>query len=84
MTASIPALLRDVSIGLDRPLVDVTGLEGEYDIDLTFGLDDQSRSADRNSLFAALEKQLGLKAEARRNPVKVLVIDHVERVPSEN
>ncbi len=35
------------------------------------------------SLFTALEEQLGLKVESRKEPVKVLVIDRLER-PSEN
>jgi uncharacterized protein (TIGR03435 family) len=36
------------------------------------------------SLFDALNKQLGLKLEARKRPMSVLVIDHVERKPVDN
>jgi uncharacterized protein (TIGR03435 family) len=35
------------------------------------------------TIFAALEQQLGLKLEAKRGPIEILVIDHVER-PSGN
>src|SRR5215467_3156805 len=35
------------------------------------------------SLFTAIQEQLGLKLESKRVPVKILVIDHIER-PSEN
>ncbi len=72
---------------LDRPVVNQTGLQGYYDFDLAFtgeppadvGLLDQSGP----SLFDALQNQLGLKLEARRAPVDILVIDHAER-PSAN
>jgi uncharacterized protein (TIGR03435 family) len=36
------------------------------------------------NLFTALRESLGLKLEARKEPVETLVIDHVERVPIEN
>jgi uncharacterized protein (TIGR03435 family) len=36
------------------------------------------------TLFEAVDKQLGLKLEAQRRPVPVLVIDHIERKPIEN
>ncbi len=35
-------------------------------------------------LFAAIRASLGLRLEARKVPVEVLVIDHIERVPAEN
>ena len=35
-------------------------------------------------LFAALRDQLGLRLERRQMQVQFLVIDHVERVPTEN
>jgi uncharacterized protein (TIGR03435 family) len=44
-------------------------------------------AADREpppSIFKALQEQLGLKLEARKEPVDLLVIDHVEKTPTEN
>jgi uncharacterized protein (TIGR03435 family) len=35
-------------------------------------------------LFEALESQLGLKLESRKGPVEVLVVDKVNRMPTEN
>jgi uncharacterized protein (TIGR03435 family) len=46
----------------------------------TAGSDDH----DRPSIFAALQDKLGLKLEARKEPMDMLVIDHAERVPVEN
>jgi uncharacterized protein (TIGR03435 family) len=77
---------------LDHPVVDKTGLSGRYDFDLEWAPDETQfggaipKSADdsgRPDLFKALQEQLGLKLEATKGPVDVLVIDHVER-PSEN
>jgi uncharacterized protein (TIGR03435 family) len=42
-----------------------------------------ARESSGLSIFAATQKQLGLKLESTKRPVEVLVIDHVER-PSEN
>ncbi len=63
-------------------VVDSTGLAGLYDLDLDFTLD-ESMSAEGEKLFEAVQRQLGLKLEARKGPVEVVVIDHVEK-PSEN
>ena len=43
-----------------------------------------SEGAEGPSIFSALQEQLGLKLEKRKGPVEILVIDHVERVPTDN
>ncbi|HXB72544.1 MAG TPA: TIGR03435 family protein [Candidatus Acidoferrales bacterium] len=77
----------------NRFIVDETGLKGNYDFELMFswevggnpaeGTSPRVVNPDAPSVFTALEKQLGLKLEARRIPVEVFAIDHVEK-PSEN
>jgi uncharacterized protein (TIGR03435 family) len=68
---------------LDRTIVDKTGLTGIYDF--TFmppPVQKQSQaSADFNigPLSEALQNQLGLKLEAMKSPLGIIVIDHVER-----
>ncbi len=64
---------------VERVIVDATGLGGNWDLDLTFVNQVQDANGDGPSLFTALEEQLGLKLEAGRAPVDVIVIDHIER-----
>jgi uncharacterized protein (TIGR03435 family) len=69
---------------LDRPVIDRTGLKGRFDIHLTFVPPDLSSAEDTGqSIFSALQDQLGLKLSPARGPVEVHVIDRVER-PSGN
>jgi uncharacterized protein (TIGR03435 family) len=71
---------------LDRPVVDVTELKGVYDVDLEWSVDDAtaSQADDAPTLFTVLREKLGLRLESRKTPVDFYVIDHVERVPTEN
>ena len=68
-----------------------TGLEGNYDFKLQWTPDPAPAAPDGlpvdtsvgPSIFSALEEQLGLRLEAKKGPVDVLVIDYVDQ-PSEN
>lgn len=64
---------------LSRPVVDKTGLDGVFDFTLQWTTDPEGPS-----IFAALQEQLGLKLEAKKGPVEVLVVDHAEKVPTDN
>jgi uncharacterized protein (TIGR03435 family) len=77
-------------LGLDRPIVDETGLTGDYDFKLDFEwrFSRAAQPADNASdpapsVFAALET-LGLKLEAKKVPFDVLVIDHLDKQPTAN
>jgi uncharacterized protein (TIGR03435 family) len=63
-----------------RPVVDRSGLTGEYDLELRW-TPDRTRQDDPDAptLVTALREQLGLKLEATKGPVNVLVIDSAER-----
>ena len=65
-----------------RPVVDETGIAGKYDVKLAYAPADDANS-DLPSVFTAVQG-LGLKLEPRKVPVKTLVVDHVNRVPTEN
>jgi len=90
---------------LDRPVIDETGIAGDYDFQLEFGPDEMrnmragmmvppvgadahSSPADAasdpgQSIFTAVQK-FGLKLEPRKAPLDIIVIDHVEKTPTEN
>ncbi len=73
---------------MDRPVLDQTGLNALYDytVDLS-GLSDrlaQSDDASGLSVFTAVQRDLGLRMEAKKEPVDVLVIDSANKVPVEN
>ena len=65
-----------------RPVIDSTGLKGEYDFRVEWAPDESTGSLGP-SIFAALQEQLGLKLEAMKGPVEIIVVDSAER-PSAN
>jgi uncharacterized protein (TIGR03435 family) len=78
--------------GVGREVIDATGDVRRYDFALRwtaspapFGATDDTAAvtASGPSIFTALEEQLGLKLNAQRAPVRVLIIDRVQR-PSPN
>jgi uncharacterized protein (TIGR03435 family) len=86
------ALRSVLSNMLGNPVLDNTGLKGFYNFRLEYS-DPRWGSKDGNPLpseltsrpdiFTAVQEQLGLKLEAKKGPVEILVVDHIER-PSEN
>jgi uncharacterized protein (TIGR03435 family) len=82
---TMPQFAEFLARKLDRLVVDETGLSGVFEIVLDaapYSLDG-SPDAAGPSIFTALQEQLGLKLEARKAPVEILVVDRAER-PSEN
>jgi uncharacterized protein (TIGR03435 family) len=78
-----------------RPVVDRTGVTDSFNIKLEFSQESDARTSngppapqpptvgDGPSIFTALQEQLGLRLEATRAPVDILVIDKVSP-PTEN
>jgi uncharacterized protein (TIGR03435 family) len=107
---SLGALSGGLSQMMDRPVVDLTGIEGTYQVDLEWvsdgsegagmmakmrgmaaaqaaaGGEAHGEASEPNglSLNGALQEKLGLKLEARKSPVDILVVDGAEKVPTEN
>jgi uncharacterized protein (TIGR03435 family) len=68
---------------IGTPVFDKTGLSGAFDFSMEYARDDRD-SADKPSIFTAVQEQLGLKLEKAKGPVEILVIDHAEKAPTEN
>jgi uncharacterized protein (TIGR03435 family) len=92
-TTTIGQIVASAEGALGRPVKDMTGLSGSYELNLTWtpeaallaGADKSPDPGDRPpSIFTALQEQLGLRLEPRQFPLQIVVVDHVERVPTEN
>ncbi|HWE52950.1 MAG TPA: TIGR03435 family protein [Bryobacteraceae bacterium] len=79
-----------------RPVSNATDLHGKYDLSLSWvnraglstsdnGINTSGASDEPEpTIFSALQQQLGLKLEPTKGPLPVIVIDRLERVPTEN
>ncbi|HEY4360156.1 MAG TPA: TIGR03435 family protein [Bryobacteraceae bacterium] len=84
----------DLSWGIDRPVMDATGLKGVYDFEMDYGISRGGGgrggagaaappAGESRSVTDAL-KDLGLKLEPSKHEFENVVVDHVERMPTEN
>ncbi len=73
-TQGFAAILSDFSLELDRPVVDKTGLQGNYMFVMRWTDDD---------FRGDLERQFGLRLEAQKAPLPTVVIESMEK-PSPN
>ena len=80
---SLGALSATLGRLLHQPVVDRTGIAGNYAVKLKFAPQGTTDS-ELPSLFTALEDQMGLKLESHAVPVNFVVIDHIEKTPVEN
>jgi uncharacterized protein (TIGR03435 family) len=72
-------LLNQLSSVTGRPLIDQSGLKGQFDIDLQWNPEQLTDANDaRPSIFGAVQ-ELGLKLESGKGLVDALVIDRVEQ-----
>jgi uncharacterized protein (TIGR03435 family) len=83
---SMPQFANYLAARMDRPVLDLTDLKGHFEITLDWTSNDMAAtdSTASPSIFTAVQEKLGLRLEARKAPSEILVIDHVEKVPTEN
>ncbi len=66
---------------LDRPVIDRTAIKGSYTFELNLTPEEDGAQL---GIISALKEQLGLKLEPRKEPYPMLVVDHVEKIPTVN
>jgi uncharacterized protein (TIGR03435 family) len=76
------------SFGLNRMVLDRTGLKGSFDIELKWRPENlrsatAAQASDLPSIFAALQEQLGLRLDSQRGPVEFLYVDKIDRPTSD-
>jgi uncharacterized protein (TIGR03435 family) len=71
-----------------RPVVDKTGIEGRFGYRIAYmPLTADPAAIAPNAppdIFTAVREQLGLRLEPKNEPIPFLVVDRIDRVPSEN
>jgi uncharacterized protein (TIGR03435 family) len=100
---SMDRLAEKLTQFLDRPIVNMTGLEGDFQVTLDIAQSEAFNAARRAgvampedappsgeasepggaTIFQSVQK-LGLKLDPRKVNITKLIIDHLEKVPSEN
>jgi uncharacterized protein (TIGR03435 family) len=90
----IAQIVASVASTLGRPVKNMTGLSGYYEFNLKWSLEDTMLAGAENtsvapgdrppSIFTALQEQIGLRLKPQQFPMQIVVVDHVERVPTEN
>jgi uncharacterized protein (TIGR03435 family) len=73
---------------LRMPVLDKTGLKGRYDFKLDasayLASGKPPEGGESELVLALVQEQLGLKLESKKAPIDMIVVDHAEKVPSEN
>ena len=85
--ADFAPLLRQYASGyLPNPVIDSTGLKGNWDFEFKWSPRAlvTTAGADGISIFDAMDKQLGLKLDAQKAPQAVIVVDSVNEKPTDN
>jgi uncharacterized protein (TIGR03435 family) len=94
---TLAGLAEIISRFSERPVVDMTNIQGQYDFDLLFSPEStvgmmpppggerpsSTPSEGAPSIYDSVERY-GLKLEPRKAPMEILIVDHIERTPTEN
>jgi uncharacterized protein (TIGR03435 family) len=86
MEAFAPIVQQYAGAYLTNPVIDSTGLKGNWDFEFRWTLRGQlgAAGAEGISIFDAMDKQLGLELEAGKVPMPVILVDSVNEKPTDN
>ena len=87
MVRHMPDLCERLGKVTGRPVIDKTGLDGDYMIVLNYlplGAVNNDPGDPAADIVSAVREQLGLRLEAARSPVEVLKIESLDRIPAGN
>ena len=90
-----PSLITTLAAEVGRPVVDKTGLSGFYDYSIEFRPQGPNAAppgqqppppsdSDAPDIVVAVQEQLGLRLEAKKGPIEVVVVDSGSKTPTEN
>jgi uncharacterized protein (TIGR03435 family) len=94
---TLPALAALIARFMDYPVVDMTGIDGKFDVPLNFSPEDlrtgsksagvqvegPSTASGTSAIFDSVQ-QLGLKLVSRKLPIDLIAVDHIEKMPTAN
>lgn len=83
MVRHMPDLCERIGKVMGRPVIDKTGLTGDYSIVLTY-VPLGATGGEAADIRSAVREQLGLRVEPQRGAVEILKIDSIEKVPTAN
>jgi uncharacterized protein (TIGR03435 family) len=86
LSAFAETLRRAMGSPQPGPISDMTGLQGAFDIDLRFTPPQLTAigGGQSTTIFEAVDRQLGLKLEARKIPTPSIIVERVNRTPTPN
>ncbi len=76
-SASMAQFCANLSRKTDHPVVDATGVAGTFAFDLRYGTESDTSA----SIFTALQRQLGLRLEPRKEAIDMMIIERALRTP---
>jgi len=86
ITSDMAGFAQNLTSLMGRPVLDRTGLKGVFQMEMNVANPDSPDDATRSpgAEFVSAVGQLGLKLVMRQEPVPMIVVDHLEKMPSEN